>query len=327
MAGVTSEDFELRTEPFRPELLVHCYRMLGSIHDAEDLVQDTLVRAWRAFDRYDEKRASLRTWLYRIATNTCLNALESRKRRPLPTGLVGPGEDPEAPLVRGEEVPWLQPFPDGLMRTDPSDPATVVAERGSLRLALIAAMQYLPAKQRAVLILRDVLDWSAAEVAEALEISPAAVNSALQRARAKLADAAVGEDDVLESDDPACRAMVDQYIEAFERADVMAFSKLLAEDVILEMPPFLNWFAGRENHLRFVARVFELRGTDWRVFPLAANGQPGIAVYRGDGTGVHHVHTLHVFTITKAGITHNRVFQDAGVFAAFGLAPELPSQE
>ncbi|MGY4768636.1 sigma-70 family RNA polymerase sigma factor [Kribbella sp. CWNU-51] len=302
--------FETRTAPYRRELLQHCYRMSGSIQDAEDLLQETLVRAWRAFDRYDETRASLRTWLYRIATNTCLNELESRSRRPLPSGLVARGEDPQAPLVRGEDVLWLQPFP--------SDPAAVVGARGSLRLALIAALQFLPAKQRAVLILREVLDWSAAEIAAELEMTPAAVNSALQRARAKLAETGLVEEDVLEPDDPRSREIVDKYIVAFEKADVAAFAELLAADVVLEMPPFYNWYAGREDHLRFVARVFALRGTDWRVVPIAANGQAGIAVYRGDGD-VHRLHTLHVFTITAAGITHNRTFQDDGIFAAFGL--------
>jgi RNA polymerase sigma-70 factor (ECF subfamily) len=175
----TIEDFEQQTNPFRRELLAHCYQMLGSVHDAEDLLQDTLLRAWRAFDRYDEERASLRTWLYRIATNTCLTALEKRTRRPLPTGLIGPTEDLLAPMVHGQEVVWLQPFPDAKL-----DPADLVAFRGSLRLAVVAAMQLLPARQRAVLILRDVLDWRASDVAEALDTTTASVNSALQRARA-----------------------------------------------------------------------------------------------------------------------------------------------
>jgi RNA polymerase sigma-70 factor (ECF subfamily) len=300
MGAVTSADFEVRTSPFRRELLAHCYRMAGSVHDAEDLLQETLIRAWRAFDRYDETRASLRTWLYRIATNTCLTELENRGRRPLPSGLVARSDDPDGPLVKGEEVPWLQPFPD--------DPET------------IAALQFLPAKQRAVLILRDVLAWSAAETAEALQVTPAAVNSALQRARTKLDEVGLVEDDVLEPDDPKSQEIVKRYIEAFERADVAAFAELLAQDVVLEMPPFVNWFIGRDDHLRFVAGVFERRGTDWRVLPIAANGQAGIAVYRGDGEGAHRLHTLHVFTITSAGITHNRVFQDEQVFAAFSLA-------
>jgi len=306
--------FEARTAPYRRELLQHCYRMAGSVHDAEDLLQETMLRAWRAFDRYDESRASLRTWLYRIATNTCLTELEGRARRPLPSGFVAEGEDPTGPLVRGEEVLWLQPFP--------ADPAAVVGARGSLRLALIAALQFLPAKQRAVLILREVLDWSAAEIATALEITPAAVNSALQRARAKLSETGLTEDDVLEPDDPRSTELVAQFIAAFEKADVAAFAELLTADVVLEMPPFYNWFRGRDEHLQFVAGVFARRGTDWRVLPIMANGQAGTAVYRGDGDA-YRLHTLHVFTITAAGISHNRTFQDDQVFAAFGLAPVL----
>ncbi len=153
----TDEDFAVRTDPFRRELLAHCYRMLGSVHDAEDLLQETLLRAWRAYDRYDPARSSLRTWLYRIATNACLTALDQRTRRPLPSGLGAPSNDPEQPLVRGEEVPWLQPIPDALL----GDPAQVIAARGSLRLAFVAAMQLLPPRQRAVLILREVLQWPA----------------------------------------------------------------------------------------------------------------------------------------------------------------------
>ncbi|GAA1522714.1 sigma-70 family RNA polymerase sigma factor [Kribbella lupini] len=288
--------------------------MAGSVHDAEDLLQETLVRAWRAFDRYDESRASLRTWLYRIATTTCLTELEGRGRRPLPSGLVAEG-DPSGPLIRADEVLWLQPFP--------ADPAAVVGQRGSLRLALIAALQFLPARQRAALILKDVLDWSSAEIAAALELSPAAVNSALQRARAKLAEVGLAEDDVLEPDDPRCRETVAKFVAAFEKADAAAFAELLTADVVLEMPPFANWFSGRENHLRFVAGVFERRGSDWRVVPICANGQPGAAVYRGDGAGAYQLHTLHAFTVTTAGISHNRVFQDDQVFAAFGLARSL----
>lgn len=223
-----------------------------------------------------------------------------------------------------KRVPWLQPFPDGMLQQSGDDPATTVVARGSLRLALIAALQYLPPRQRSVLIFRDVLGWTAAEVAQALQITPAAVNSALQRARAKLAAIGVGEDDVLEPNDPASRRLVDRYIKAFETADLDAFTELLTEDVVLEMPPFLTWFAGRADSLGFFARVFATRGTDWKVLPIAANGQPGIAVYRGDGSGTYALHTLHVFSITPAGlVSHNRVYQLDEVFAAFGLAASL----
>ncbi|MYS86200.1 MULTISPECIES: sigma-70 family RNA polymerase sigma factor [Streptomycetaceae] len=316
----TEHDFATRTDPFRRELLAHCYRMLASVHDAEDLVQETYLRAWRAWDRYDRERASLRTWLYRIATNACLNALESRVRRPLPSGLGAPGQDPEQPLVHGGEVPWLQPFPDTRLGTDGRDPADVVAERADLRLAFVAAVQLLPARQRAVLLLRDVLAFSAAEVAALLDTTTPAVNSALQRARGRLAEA--GAQPTGELADPQARALVDRYVSAFENADIDALKRLLTDDAILEMPPFLNWYAGREHYARFIARVFALRGTDWRMLPTAANGQPAVAAYVRDRDGTYRLHTLQVFTVTAAGITRTTVFQDAAVFALFGL-PEL----
>ena len=183
-------DFDAAAAPFRHELVVHCYRMLGSVEDAEDVAQETLIRAWKARDRYDAERASLRTWLYRIATNACLTALESRPRRPLPSGLGAASDDPDTPLVPDFEVPWLQPLPETYLRRDHADPLARAAERDGVRLALVAAMQFLPPRQRAVLVLRDVLQFSAAEVAEQLETSTAAVNSALQRARAAIAAAA-----------------------------------------------------------------------------------------------------------------------------------------
>jgi len=197
-------DFVRQADPYRRELLAHCYRMLGSVYDAEDLVQETYVRAWRSYDKF-EGRSSMRTWLHRIATNACLNALESRTRRPLPIGLGAPSSDPGDPLVADREVPWLEPLPDDLVGTDP---AAVVAGRESIRLAVIAAMQYLPPRQRAVLILRDVLDWRAAEVAELLGTSAAAVNSLLQRAREHLAAAAPDEDSVAEPSDAERRRLL-----------------------------------------------------------------------------------------------------------------------
>ncbi|MEU9830078.1 sigma-70 family RNA polymerase sigma factor [Streptosporangium sp. NPDC048047] len=319
-----AEEFAGRTAPFRGELLAHCYRMLGSVHDAEDLLQETMLRAWRAYDRFDERRASLRTWLYRIATNACLTALEKRDRRPLPSAIGAPGDDPEGPLTPGWEVPWLQPFPDALMPPAHGDPAAVVAARGSLRLALVAAMQFLPARQRAVLILRDVLDWPAAEVAEALGTTTAAVNSALQRARARLGEtAAAGEDGIGEPADPARRALIDRYVTAFENADVAALERLLTEDVVLEMPPFLDWFTGRAAYGRFIARVFAMRGTGWRMVPTSANGQPAAAAYVRGEDGRHHLHTLQVFTVAGGLVGRNTVFQDAGVFTAFGLPAVL----
>jgi RNA polymerase sigma-70 factor (ECF subfamily) len=293
-------------EAHRGELLVHCYQMLGSVHDAEDLVQETMLRAWRARDRYDASRASVRTWLHRIATNACLNALETRSRRPLPSGLGAPSDQPEEALVRGHEVTWLQPLPDDRV----ADPAAVVAERGQLRLAFVAALQLLPARQRAALILRDVLDFSAAETASILDTSTAAVNSALQRARASL-PSPVPESSTV---DPS---VVDRYVAAFEAADVPALVALLTADAILEMPPMLNWYLGREHYGRFVVRVFAQRGAGWRMLPLRANGQPAVAAY-APGIGLH---SLQVFEVTGTGISRNTTFQDDAVFALFDLPP------
>ncbi|GAA1244770.1 sigma-70 family RNA polymerase sigma factor [Kitasatospora nipponensis] len=313
-----AEDFDQRIDAYRSELLAHCYRMLGSVHDAEDLVQETYLRAWRARDRYDRDRASVRTWLYRIATNACLTALEGRGRRPLPSGLVDPSEDPCAPLVRGE-VTWLQPLPDALLGVGPGGGAV---DRGSLRLAFVAAVQHLSARQRATLILRDVLDFSAAESAEILGMSTAAVNSALQRARGHLREVGVPEDEVAEPSEQEVRARIDRFVEAFERADVAAIKQLLTHDVLLEMPPMVNWFVGREHYGAFMEWVFSMC-RDWRTARTAANGQPALAAYRRVEGGAYRLHTLQVFTVTAAGISRNTVFQDAEVFAAFGLAQEL----
>jgi len=311
-------DFETMTAPHRRELLAHCYRMSGSVHDAEDLLQETLLRAWRAFDGYDPDRASPRTWLYRIATNVCLTALKGRARRPLPSGMVAPLDDPQAPMTHRAEVPWLQPFP--------ADPAEVAAARGSLRLAFVAAMQLLPARQRAILILRAVLDWPAADVAEALGTTVTAVNSGLQRARARLGESGLREDDV---DEPATaqeRAIVDKYMTAFQAADLAALRRLLVTDAILEMPPVLNWYVGRDAYIRFIARSYAMRGIDWRALPIAANGQPAIAAYARAADGVYRAHTLQVFAVDAGAIAHTVVFQDNSLFEAFNLplsiAPE-----
>jgi RNA polymerase sigma-70 factor (ECF subfamily) len=317
------EDFGRLADPFRGELMAHCYRMLGSVHDAEDLVQETLLRAWRAYDRFDAQRASLRTWLYRIATNACLTALAGRSRRPLPSLLVAPGDDPGEPLVPGE-VPWLQPIPDAMAGQGRGDPALAAQSRASLRLAFVAALQFLPPRQRAILILREVLELPAAEVADMLATTPAAVNSALQRARARL-------DGVLEEqvDEPAeadKRALVDRYVTAFENADIGALTRLLTEDAVLEMPPMWNWYAGRADYGRFIAWVWAVRGTDWRMVPIAANGQPGVAAYVRADDGGYHLHTLQVFTVTGSGISHTVVFADPAVFPLFGLAALLAGE-
>jgi RNA polymerase sigma-70 factor (ECF subfamily) len=313
------DDFDALTRPYRRELLAHCYRMLGSAHDAEDLLQETLLRAWRAADRYDAARASVRTWLYRIATNACLTALETRRRRPLPAGLVGPSDDPDAPLVVDATVPWLEPFPDRIG----SEPAAAALRRESLRLAFVAALQTLSARQRAVLILREVLQWPAADVAECLEISVAAVNSGLQRARAAIRASATAEESLSGPDDPQARVVVDRYVDAFVRADVAALTAMLRADVVLEMPPVPNWYQGAEHYGRFMERVYAMRGTVWRALPISANGQPGLAAYARGADGGFHAHTLQVFTVRAGLIAHNVVFADLTLFPLFGLPSSL----
>ncbi|MGW4870306.1 sigma-70 family RNA polymerase sigma factor [Streptomyces chartreusis] len=319
MSATTTDrdEFVRLTDPYRRELLAHCYRMLGSVDEAEDLVQETYLRAWRSYDGY-EGRASLRTWLHRIATNTCLTALESRARRPLPSGLGGPAEAPEEPLTAPlTDVPWLQPLPDALV-----DPANVVAARGSLRLALVAALQNLPARQRAVLILRDVLAWRAAEVASLLGTSTTAVKSSLQRARARLDEVAPDEDLVQEPEGAADREVLDRYVAAFENADLDSLIDLLQDGVELEMPPFAQWYRGRADVLRFLrARVHE-KGT-LRMLRTRANGQPAVAMYVRGADGVLRGHSVQVLTVRKDSLARVTAFLDPRVLDRFGLPKEL----
>jgi RNA polymerase sigma-70 factor (ECF subfamily) len=298
-------------EPYRGELIAYCYRMLGSFHEAEDLAQETMLRAWKARERYDETRASVRTWLYRIATNACLTALERAAKRPLPSGLVEPSGDPGAPLTPALDIPWLQPFPDG--RVD-------VEARADLRLALVAAMQNLSARQRAVLVLRQVLDFSAAEVATQLDTTVPAVNSALQRARAALTG--LGDPgEIAEPDDPRVRKTVQQYARAFEAADVPALVKLLTDDAIMEMPPVALWYRGRHHYGLFMERVFQMRGPGWLTRQVSANGQPALAAYAPEADGGHRPHSLQVLEIVGGRVAHNVVFADPKVFEIFALPP------
>jgi RNA polymerase sigma-70 factor (ECF subfamily) len=319
-----SEEFALLTDQFRAELLAHCYRMLGSIQDAEDQVQETLLRAWRSYGSF-EGRSSLRTWLYRIATNACLRAMENRERRPLPSGLGAPGDDPAGPVAPpASEVPWLEPFPDALLRPESADPAAVVTARSGLRLALIAALQRLPVRQRTMLILRDVLGWRAAEVAELLGVSVTAVNSALQRAREQLRQAPVA-DDIREPSSPADQAVLDRYAAAIENADVAALVELLHEDATFEMPPLPTWFRGRDAIGRFLAtRVLTRAGTFTPVL-TAANGQPAFALYRRHEDGTRRAYGVQVLTVRESRVTDVVAFLDPGLFAAFGLPAELPA--
>ena len=316
-----SEDFASLTGRFRGELLAHCYRMLGSAEEAEDLVQETYLRAWRSYEGF-EGRSSLRTWLYRIATNVCLTAIERRGRRPLPSGLGGPAEDPEAPLVAGPEVPWLQPFPDALLAAEHQDPAAVAVSRAGIRLALVAALQYLSARQRALLILRDVLEWPAAQVAELLGTTTTAVNSGLRRARAQLARALPAEDELAEPAEPDRRALLDRFAAAVENADVSAMAELLREDVALEMPPLLSWFAGRQAVARGAELHLLTEAGRLRLVPVMANGQPAFAVYQREPGGAYHAHAVLVPTVTATGIARIVSFLSPGLFGSFGLPRE-----
>jgi RNA polymerase sigma-70 factor (ECF subfamily) len=318
------EDFLRLFEPHRRELLAHCYRMLGSLHDAEDLVQETYLRAARAHDRF-EGRSSLRTWLYRIATRVCLTALERRSRRPLPTDL-GPSADPDDVLVERPEVPWLEPLPGGALAPGSADPATVVAARETIRLAFVAALQHLSPRQRAVLILRDVLRCRTDETAAVLDVSAAAVDSILRRARARLERVAPREDEAVEPTAPDRRRLLDRYMIAFERKDIAALVELFNSDVTWEMPPFPAWFRGPDCVGRHLDAQCSARPGDLRLLPTTANGQPAFALYMRGDDGLHHPACLQVLDLTPAGwIGHVVVFGDLGLFPAFGLPAALPA--
>lgn len=321
--GFDSRDaFLADAQRYRRELLAHCYRMTGSVHDAEDLVQETFLRAWKSYDRFEGK-SSVRTWLYRIATNTSLTALEGKQRRPLPSGLGTQSSDPHADIHERHEVPWLEPLPDA---DDPADPQTVVGTRESVRLAFVAALQHLSPRQRAVLVLRDVLQWRAAEVAEAVGTSTAAVNSLLQRARAQLDAVGPSQDQpLLAPESGEARELLTRYIAAFENYDIAQLETLFTDDAIWEMPPFDSWYVGP-------AAIGALsrdkcpaeRAGDMRFVCTTANGQTAAGMYlRNPQTGVHEAFQLHVLDITDVGITHVVAFLDTRLFEKFGLPPVL----
>jgi RNA polymerase sigma-70 factor (ECF subfamily) len=310
------------TEPFRRELIAHCYRMLGSIHDAEDLVQETYLRAWRSYGGF-EARSSVRTWLYQIATNGCLTELARRSRRMLPSGLYHPEEDPGAyPEEAGAGVNWLQPAPDAMMTPDSADPAAIVAAREGLRLALIAALQYLPPRQRAILVLRDVLAFPAAEVAAMLGTTTVSVKSALQRARARLREVSPTADQITEPTESQARALLDQYITAFENADATALEELLLEDATLEATPMRTWFAGRKTCVPFLRNHILGSPGDWRMLATSANGQPAAAAYTRSRHGNYQPYGICVLTVAKQGIRQVRSFGDPSLVTLFGFPPD-----
>jgi RNA polymerase sigma-70 factor (ECF subfamily) len=306
-------------QQYRRELLAHCYRMTGSLHDAEDLVQETYLRAWKSFKGFQGK-SSVRTWLYRIATNTSLTALDGRARRPLPTGLGAPSSDPVDDIHERAEVPWLQPLPD-----DAGDPSSIVGSRESVRLAFIAALQHLSPRQRAVLVLREVLQWKAAEVADALDTSTAAVNSLLQRARAQLDAIGPSEDDELRTpESPEAQDLLARYIAAFENYEIDKLVDLFTAEAVWEMPPFDGWYQGpRDIVLLSKTHCPAERAGDMRLIPTAANGQTAAAVYlRNPATGRHEPLQLHVLDVTPDGVSHVVAFH-ATTFAPFGLPDSL----
>jgi RNA polymerase sigma-70 factor, ECF subfamily len=318
-----SAGFVRDTEPFRRELLAHCYRMLGSIQDAEDLVQETYLRAWRSFDGF-EGRSSIRTWLYQIATNRCLTELSRHSRRVLPSGVYPPEPDPGIyPEEAGSEVSWLQPAPDAMVAPDSADPATIVAAREGLRLALIASLQYLPPRQRAVLVLREVLEFPAAEVAVMLGTTTASVKSALQRARARLGELELAAGQVTEPTAPRARALLDQYIAAFENADAAALERLLVTDAVIEATPLRTWFAGVKTCVPFLRNQLLGSPGDWRMLATSANGQPAAAVYTHDQQGNYRPYGICVLTVTGAGIHRISSFGDPALVAIFGFPPDL----
>ena len=316
-----SGEFVEATEPFRRELVAHCYRMLGSIQDAEDVVQETYLRAWRSYGGF-EGRSSVRTWLYQIATNRCLTELARQSRRVLPADLDEPEPDPDAALREaGADVSWLQPAPDAMVLPESADPAAIVAAREAVRLALVASLQYLPPRQRAVLVLRDVLAFPAADVAVMLDTTTASVKSALQRARARLDELALTAGQITEPAAPRARELLDQYIAAFENADAAALERLLLADATLEATPLRSWFTGRGVCIPFLRDHLLGSPGDWRMLATSANGQPAAAAYLRDQSGSYQPYGICVLTVTDAGIRRISSFGDPGLVAAFGFGP------
>ena len=314
---------ELRLEEHRGELTGYCYRMLASPFEAEDAVQETMVRAWRNLDRF-EGRSALRTWLYSIATNVCLDMLNGRERRARPMDL-GPALEPVASNLNTlPEVTWIQPIPDGLVVPPDGDPAAIAVARDTVRLAFVAALQHLPPRQRAVLILCEVLRWHADEVAELLDTSVASVTSALQRARATLASRDTEAATAAELD-AADRALLDRYVEAFERYDIDALTTLIREDATQSMPPYDLWLRGRDDIFTWwFGPGAGCRGS--KVIPtVAANGSPAFGQYKPAEGGGYEPWALQVIEISGGRIAELTFFLDTEtLFPLFGLPLTAP---
>ncbi|MFD7228777.1 sigma-70 family RNA polymerase sigma factor [Streptomyces sp. NPDC059881] len=322
----TTQDLESRLESYRTELTGYCYRMLGSAFEAEDAVQDTMVRAWKSFEKF-EGRSSLRSWLYRIATNVCLDMLNAGNRRARPMDLTAATPVAQAQLTARPEITWLEPVPDGRVLPSVADPADTTVERESIRLAFVAALQHLPPKQRAVLILREVLAWKAAEVAELLGTSVASVNSALQRARATLADHDPASSDPADPLDEEQQKLLERYVAAFEGYDMKALTALLHEDATMSMPPYDLWLRGHDDIVGWMLGVGEVcRGS--KLVPTVANGSPAFAQYHPsqDGEG-YEPWALIVLEVSDGRIGGMDFFLDTKRwFPLFGL-PERLSPE
>jgi RNA polymerase sigma-70 factor, ECF subfamily len=321
MSGVTTSELERQLEDYRVELTGYCYRMLGSAFEADDAVQETMVRAWRNLDRF-EGRASLRTWLYRIATNVCFDMLNGRQRRARPMDL-GPARPANTPLVTQPEATWIEPIPDGRALADETgaDPAEVAVARESVRLAFVAALAQLPPRQRAVLVLREVLRWRADEVATLLDTTVASVNSALQRARATLATSEISETDPIQPLDQEQEELVARYVDAFERFDVDSLVTLLHEDAQFSMPPYELWLQGPE-HIRdfYLGPGIGCRGS--RMVPVGtANGSPAFGQYKPSSTGEgYEPWALQVVEVSQGRIVGLHHFLDTDrMFPLFGL--------
>jgi RNA polymerase sigma-70 factor (ECF subfamily) len=325
-------DPERLLESYRNELFLHCYRLQGSLHDAEDTVQDTMLRAWRHFDNFtDRGPGSLRAWLYTIATNACLDALKKRSPRTLPTA-ASPAWNPQEPVAaRGSEMLWLEPFPDSWLIEAAENPEARYTQHESVSLAFLTALQLLPPRQRAILLLSDVLDWRAAEIAQLLEISVSAVNSALHRARVTLEKNYLREQREIAQFhrvDAATNALLTRYLHAWETDDVDGLVALLKEDATLSMPPVPSWYQGREAIRAILCTaIFPSSVRDqWRLSPTRANGQPAFVVYRSDGaTGSYRAFAVQVITLDGSGqITGVTAFLGPKLAAFFGFPLQLP---
>jgi RNA polymerase sigma-70 factor (ECF subfamily) len=317
-ATLEPAELELRLEQHRAELTGYCYRMLGSAFEADDAVQETLLRAWRSFDSF-EGRAALRSWLYRIATNVCLDMLNGTQRRARPMDL-GPARSADAPLPDPlPEATWIQPIPDSQVLPTSGDPAEVAVLRETIRLSFVAALQHLSPRQRAVLILREVLRWKASEVAELLDTTVASVNSALQRARSALTKSDITATGASEPMDDAQRALLDRYVDAFERYDMDSLTSLLHEDATWSMPPYELWLQSHIDIRRWcLGPGIGCRGS--RLVPAAANGSPAFGQYKPSAANGYEPWSLQVLEISGSRISGISFFLDtARLFPLFGL--------